>query len=317
MKKPWQHIMAKQEEEKFYHCYIRDKYIVKTSQIESKPGCWNQLLCEIYQRDENKHETKIGQYVRNYSTLYNTFEPFVKDGKEYALISPSYTGTSVISLPDCKIIASEPKDSSGFCPTGFFVPFYAENDEHDPDDVEDRQQIGIEDYLCDYELASKVIGHFGFVCGCHWGDDHSWKIQYLDLSEIEQGIIKRDARFGYIELLGSAHDLNKNIRVNLFDPIKEKPNLPRITIDISRKHSFSMNGEESKWTKVNNFEDHIKYLVRDTFNVTEQEWFKQKTDEEKKSWLEERFRNSFLELVNTPLEEKGLEIRKIEKEENK
>jgi hypothetical protein len=41
---------------------------------------------------------------------------------------------------------------------------------------------------------------FGFVSGCYWGDDSSWKIQYLDLSQIENGIIKREDRFGYIEL---------------------------------------------------------------------------------------------------------------------
>jgi hypothetical protein len=36
------------------------------------------------------------------------------------------------------------------------------------------------------------------VSGCYWGDDMSWKIQYLDLSEVERGIIRRDDRFGYI-----------------------------------------------------------------------------------------------------------------------
>jgi hypothetical protein len=41
---------------------------------------------------------------------------------------------------------------------------------------------------------------FGFVSGCYWGDDSSWKIQYLDLTKIESGIIKREEKFGYIEL---------------------------------------------------------------------------------------------------------------------
>ncbi len=40
----------------------------------------------------------------------------------------------------------------------------------------------------------------GFVAGCIWGDDSSWKIQYLDLSRVEEGIIQRDERFAYIEL---------------------------------------------------------------------------------------------------------------------
>jgi hypothetical protein len=43
-------------------------------------------------------------------------------------------------------------------------------------------------------------GEFGFVWGCHWGDDSSWKVQYLDLSQVQQGVIRREERFGYVEL---------------------------------------------------------------------------------------------------------------------
>jgi hypothetical protein len=39
-----------------------------------------------------------------------------------------------------------------------------------------------------------------FVAGCVWGDDSTWKIQYIDVSRIDEGIIKREERFGYIEL---------------------------------------------------------------------------------------------------------------------
>lgn len=39
-----------------------------------------------------------------------------------------------------------------------------------------------------------------FVAGCYWGDDSSWKIQHFDVSRIDEGIIVRDDRFGYIEL---------------------------------------------------------------------------------------------------------------------
>ena len=54
---------------------------------------------------------------------------------------------------------------------------------------------------CDFE--SGYIIHppkHAFVAGCYWGDDTSWKIQYIDVSRIDEGIIKRDDRFGYIEL---------------------------------------------------------------------------------------------------------------------
>ena len=32
------------------------------------------------------------------------------------------------------------------------------------------------------------------------GNHSSWKIEYLDLSAVEKGEIRRDARFGYIEM---------------------------------------------------------------------------------------------------------------------
>lgn len=43
-------------------------------------------------------------------------------------------------------------------------------------------------------------GQFGFVWGCVWGDDSSWKVQALDLSRVTDGVFVRDARFGYVEL---------------------------------------------------------------------------------------------------------------------
>lgn len=43
-------------------------------------------------------------------------------------------------------------------------------------------------------------GDFGFVWGCVWGDDESWKVQYLDLSGIQHGMLLREERFGYLKL---------------------------------------------------------------------------------------------------------------------
>jgi hypothetical protein len=56
-------------------------------------------------------------------------------------------------------------------------------------------------------------GDFGFVWGCVWGDDTSWKVQYLDLSRVQQGEIKRDERFGYVELATITPDPRDFIRV--------------------------------------------------------------------------------------------------------
>jgi hypothetical protein len=53
----------------------------------------------------------------------------------------------------------------------------------------------------DYESGwVKYPPDHGFVAGCIWGDDSSWKIQHLDLSRVEEGIIERDERFGYVPL---------------------------------------------------------------------------------------------------------------------
>lgn len=136
----------------------------QANKIETKQGCWDVLKVEILE-DGNK----IGEYPRNYHTLYKTFHPFEQHGKRYALYSTDYTATRVMSLPDCKDIGGEKRDNFGFCPTDYYVP-------------------------------EESKGLFGLVAGCVWGDDSSWKIQYLDLRNISKGKLVRDDRFGYIEL---------------------------------------------------------------------------------------------------------------------
>ncbi len=65
-------------------------------------------------------------------------------------------------------------------------------------DLHDESVIpGSEYWSADREWPS---GEFGFVWGCVWGDDSSWKIQHLDLTGIQSGVIRRDDRFGYVEL---------------------------------------------------------------------------------------------------------------------
>jgi hypothetical protein len=48
------------------------------------------------------------------------------------------------------------------------------------------------------------VGGFGFVWGCIWGDDSSWKAQHLDLRRVQEGVIARDERFGYVRLATDA-----------------------------------------------------------------------------------------------------------------
>jgi len=157
---------------------IDEKYTVEIKDVETKPGCWNYLLVSIFQKQEDGSKVKIGEYLRHYHALMRTFCPFIKDGKEYALYSEDYTATSVMELPSCKKIAGEKPDGNGFCPTDFYVPCSEDNEETDSEEI-------------------KIDGLFGFVGGTVWGDDWSWKVEFLDLSQIEQGIITRTAKFGY------------------------------------------------------------------------------------------------------------------------
>lgn len=136
----------------------------QTYEIKNKKGTWNSLGVSILEDG-----VKIGGYERNYSSLYRTFHPFEQDGKQYALYSRDYTATRVMSLPDCKDLCGEDRAEGGFCPTDYYVP-------------------------------EESKGLFGLVAGCVWGDDSSWKIQYLDLRNISKGKLARDDRFGYIEL---------------------------------------------------------------------------------------------------------------------
>ncbi|MGD0811448.1 MAG: hypothetical protein ABSA91_17335 [Acidimicrobiales bacterium] len=52
----------------------------------------------------------------------DTFEPFRIGDRNFALISPHYTATSVMDLATGEIIAGEQPSSGGFCPVGFYVP---------------------------------------------------------------------------------------------------------------------------------------------------------------------------------------------------
>lgn len=188
-------------------------------------------------------ETQIGEYSRNYSIFYRTFYPFQQGDQWLALYSPDYTSSRLMSLPDCKDIGGESRDTFGFCPVEFYVPeitardiaandpeprvanhqadvwatkvaggrWYWPDDKDGPEYNAEREQ----EYLkakkeshaasnawCERNPYVTRYAPWGFVCGCVWGDDTSWKIQFLDLSQASQGVLKRDERFGYIWLPG-------------------------------------------------------------------------------------------------------------------
>jgi hypothetical protein len=180
----------------------RDRYFVRNTPKQNRPGTWASTIVEVFRREGAGGEAaKACEYERNYGML-RTFEPFRQGGREFALISPQYTGTSVLDLATGSVIAAEPVSSVGFCPVGFYVPDWW--------DLHDGSVIpGSEHWSADLEWPS---GEFGFVWGCVWGDDSSWKVQYLDLTGIQCGVIRRNERFGYVELATDGY------RSSCFDP---------------------------------------------------------------------------------------------------
>ncbi|MCD9188358.1 MAG: hypothetical protein LUM44_18215 [Pyrinomonadaceae bacterium] len=208
------------------------KFIAKVlNEIDNGKNYWKYLNIGVF-KTENNAEEQVGEYNRNYSSFYNTFFHFQKDGKDFALYSPDYTGTRIMELPSCKDIGGEEPSAGGFCPTDFFVPAYIEQEiswetigakgkiggnvsnrrlnNPEEEDLTENIEAGEflyqgTDELCKITTINRPLSPlnyypFGFVAGCIWGDDSSWKIQYLDLSEVEKGILKREERFGYIEL---------------------------------------------------------------------------------------------------------------------
>lgn len=182
-------------------------------------------------------DSQIGEYERNYCRA--PFYAFEQSGKWYALYSRDYTATRLMSLPECVDLGGEEREAWGFCPVEYFVPtiggflktdsdpeplvanhdakrwahivgrrYYWPDDKDHPEPNEEKKIA----YLAEYERSHKAAAEWlnrqkyvtqysqlGFVSGCVWGDDSGgWKLQAIDLSNLPQ--IKRDERFGYLEL---------------------------------------------------------------------------------------------------------------------
>ncbi len=198
--------------------------------VDNGPGRWQYMRVGVF-RTVDGAEEQVGEYSRNYPSLFNTFCPFHLQGNDYALYSTNYTATRVMALPSCHDIGGEEVHTAGFCPTDYFVPTFVDLETTDSDgkvfrfrknkvteeDTQPRSsstthrnpRTGETKAIERQTRALTPLTYypFGFVAGCIWGDDSTWKIQYLDLSEVERGIIKRDDRFGYIELPDKAERL--------------------------------------------------------------------------------------------------------------
>ena len=56
------------------------------------------------------------------------------------------------------------------------------------------------DFLYDLTFGPWISLNTGFIAGCVWGDDSTWKLQVVDLSKATEGKVDRSARFGHLEL---------------------------------------------------------------------------------------------------------------------
>jgi hypothetical protein len=174
------------------------KYFAQViEEIDNGKGHWNYQkigIFEIIDREENK----IGEYIRNYSSFYNTFFAFQHaNGNWYALYSPNYTTTRIMELPSCNDIGGEENNANGFCPTDYYVPNYIDYiyTDHEPiraSQIED-EEVGKGNTIDDIKFWN-----FAFVAGCVWGDDWSDKVEHIDLTNADKGIITRTDKFGYI-----------------------------------------------------------------------------------------------------------------------
>lgn len=200
----------------------RQRYQQRVSVVESAPSYWNTTRLTV-----TEGERVVAEYDRNYTTP--PFEPFRQGDRDFALVSPRYTGTSVMDLQSGEIVASEPDDSWGFCPVGFYVPDWW--------DLHDGSVIPGSLYWDEtYEWGAR--GDFGFVWGCVWGDDSvAWKVQYLDLSRVAEGKIDREERFGYL-YLDTHRKLKPQDFIRVLPPYRGCVE-PQVEFSVPRRYSLT------------------------------------------------------------------------------
>jgi hypothetical protein len=204
---------------------------VKTEQ-KPNPGAWNSTIVSIFEGDQ-----LLGSYERWYPAFgETTFHPFERDEKWYALYSGDYTCTRLMSLPDCRDIGGEEPNPRGFCPVEFYVPRYRKVTYVDTkygsgqtcqwyafDNAERFRRVSDPEEPR-YDYGSWQFLETGFVAGCIWGDDTSWKVEVLDLTRAAEGLITRTARFGHFELP------HKQSLKDSIDFLGWKPDRPLITV---------------------------------------------------------------------------------------
>ena len=129
--------------------------------------------------------------------------------------SVEFKCTRVMELPTCQDLGGEEPSGGGSCPVDFHVPC--------ADDAAGTEE-------------KRLFVDSGFVAGCVWGDDSCWKIQYLDLSNVQNGQIRRDERFGYI-VLPQDLTLEQAVSTWTYDPDPDEPG-QIISITVERRFNI-------------------------------------------------------------------------------
>lgn len=188
--------------------YEYTPFSVESVKIPNKSGTWASTKISIF-----REKILIGEYIRNYDGFgTDTFCPFKVNNEWYALYSANYTCVRVMKLHSNRIEDWCGEETvTGFCPIEIYIPKYIHSQFTLNDDNSSVSDIFYVD--CDYdinefrdiflnkeEFISLDSCNFGFISGCIWGDDSSRKLRYIDLSQIENKILKIESKFGYWEL---------------------------------------------------------------------------------------------------------------------
>ncbi len=137
------------------------QYRVVAEEVEGPPGRWNLCVLRIFLITTSEQK-QIGEYTRNYPAFaVETFLPFSRGDRDYALYSRDYTSTRVMELPSCRDIGGEEPNAAGFCPMAYCVPEILTSGK-DPGD-------GIAGVLRDRVVDAVCIGHVGELTGASYG----------------------------------------------------------------------------------------------------------------------------------------------------
>ena len=249
-----------QHEDAFYEDFIFEAFLKE--HVTTKPGCWQSSVIQIIKtpliKEDNKcpyrditNITNVGKtYTYNYPGFRPTlFAPFKFNNNFYALYSVDYTATRVMRLFekagvwDWEDWCGEDGDACGFCPIEFYVPCPHKINLHSHPELAINvcRTITMSCGTWDIFIYNPS---YAFISGCQWGDDSSWKLRYIDLSEIESKKITITDKFGYLEL--PAYISLKEAVSCTYTPASGNTGNIRIAtaLDYSMKTGKSINWEE-------------------------------------------------------------------------